>query len=168
MSKKGYLIGAIIVIVVVFFILFSGGSDVPEVVIKSFKANLSPISESNISGTATVTDMEGKAKVVINLVGASEGSELPVHFHLGTCAELGEVKFPLNPIQNGISETILEISTEELNSNLPLALNVHESVNKMDVNVSCGDLTLDTAEDNGASGTVEEGSGEEVTDPAVE
>lgn len=159
MSKKGYIIGAIVVVVIVLFILLSGGSNKSEVAVKSFTATLAAQNESGISGTATVTDMDGKAKVVVNLTGAPAEGEHPAHLHMGSCSTLGEPKFALTPIVNGTSETVLEVSVDEIEAGLPLALNVHKSATEEGVYVACGDLTLDSSNE---SETPVENEGETV------
>lgn len=165
MSKKGYIIGAIVLVVIVAFILLSGGNEKPEVVVKSFSATIAALNESGLSGTATVTDVEGKAKVVVSLTGTQASAAEPAHLHMGTCANLGEPKFPLTPVVNGASETVLEVSVDEISANLPLALNIHKSETEMDANVACGDLVLDTASENGAGGTVLEGDETPLENP---
>ncbi|MEK7138093.1 MAG: hypothetical protein AAB787_01150 [Patescibacteria group bacterium] len=168
MSKKGYIIGAIVLVVIVLFILLSGGNDKPEVVVKSFSATIAALNESGLSGTARVTDSEGKAKVVVNLTGTQASAAEPAHLHIGTCTNLGEPKYALSPIVNGVSETVLDVSVDEVSANLPLALNIHKSETEMDANIACGDLVLDSAVENKIEDTVPTGDETPLENPEIQ
>src|SRR3989344_1502871 len=102
--------------------------------------NLSEQNESSQSGTATLTEANGKVKVALKLSGAPKDIAQPAHVHVGACPEVGAVKYPLNSPVNGMSETILDVTFAALKSQLPLAINVHKSAAQSNVYVSCGDL----------------------------
>jgi hypothetical protein len=75
---------------------------------------LSPQSNSGESGTATLIKQgEKQTKVTLDVTGAS-GSQ-PVHIHKGTCAQLDQnPAFPLSPVVNGKSETVVNASLDDL------------------------------------------------------
>lgn len=103
--------------------------------------SMSEQNDSGIGGEATITEVEGKAVVNLILVVYPTGLAQPAHIHLGSCSDLGVVKYPLSSPVDGLSETNLGISVKELLSGLPLAVNVHKSATEAGVYVSCGDIT---------------------------
>jgi hypothetical protein len=96
-------------------------------------------------GTTTLTDVSGKTKVVLNYTGAPKDIVQPAHIHTGSCANLGGVVYPLNYPVNGASETTLDVSIDQLLSQLPLAINVHKSAGEITVYTACGDIKNTTA-----------------------
>ena len=126
------------------------GEDLPTkvdgaVVVKPFSIekylmiDLSSQNDSGESGTATITEEEGKAKVVLSLSGSLAAPQ-PAHIHTGSCADLGGVKYPLTSPVSGVSETMLDVSANDILSQLPLAINVHKSVEEISTYVACGDI----------------------------
>lgn len=103
---------------------------------------LSEQSSSDESGVATLAQVDGKVKVTLSLTGAGEDVVQPAHIHVGTCPDVGAVKYPLTSPVNGKSEITLDVTLAQLRSELPLAINVHKSVAEASVYVSCGDLVL--------------------------
>ncbi|MDO8504493.1 MAG: DUF4382 domain-containing protein [Candidatus Liptonbacteria bacterium] len=116
------------------------------------KFNLSSQNNSGIAGAATLENTDGKVKVtfkldsvptgVLGLLGVSIGSPHPAHIHLGSCATLGAVKYPLNSTVDGKSETTINASLADLKAQLPLAVNVHKSPEESGVYVACADIKL--------------------------
>ncbi len=146
MSKKSYLIGAIVFIVVIIFIL-AGGSDKTEpdggdVATKdnSVTVTLTSQNESGISGTAILSETEGKTKVVLNLIGGPTEGSHPAHIHMGTCVNLGGVKYPLTNAVGGSSETLLDVSMADLKGAGSLLVNVHKSESESSTYVACGEI----------------------------
>ncbi|TSC82587.1 MAG: hypothetical protein G01um101420_254 [Parcubacteria group bacterium Gr01-1014_20] len=153
MTKNSLIIGGIVVVVLVVVFFAMGGystsdnTDGDSMESKSeVSVTLSTQNASGISGTATISDVDGKAKVVLSLTGAPAEISEPAHIHIGSCAEIGAVKYPLISVLGGVSETILEVSTETLLGSLPLAINVHKSAEEVSVYVACGDLLASLAE----------------------
>lgn len=107
---------------------------------KSVVVSLSAQNNSGISGSATLTDMNGSTLVVINFDGAPVDVAQPMHIHTGSCATIGGVVYPLTSAVNGVSETTLNVPLSAILSQLPLALNVHKSAEEMSTYVACGDL----------------------------
>lgn len=108
--------------------------------IKEALVELAEISASSESGTAKISEVDGKVKVAVELNGAPATTPQPAHIHVGTCPGVGDVKYPLTNVVNGKSETVLETTFDALMAELPLALNVHKSTPLIKTYVSCGDL----------------------------
>ncbi len=104
------------------------------------KVTLSEQNSSPESGTATLTDKDGKVLVTLEVNGTPTGIEQPAHIHVGACPNPGAVKYPLSPVLNGKSETTLNVTMEQLMKELPLAVNVHKSQQEAKVYVACGDI----------------------------
>lgn len=94
---------------------------------------------SGVSGAAQLIGEAGKTKVVIEVTGFGT-EDMPAHIHAGSCPTPGEVKFPLNSVKNGKSETIIDVELKELIPELPLAINLHKSASDMQTYTACGDL----------------------------
>ena len=143
MSKKGYIIGAIVIVVIVLFILFSGSGkqNSSTTATKSLQITIAAQNNSGISGNAVITDVDGKSKVVVSVTGAPADIEEPAHLHVGSCANLGDPKYTLAPVINGTAETVLPVSPDELIKELPLAINIHKSAAEVGTYIACGDLT---------------------------
>lgn len=94
--------------------------------------------DSGVSGEATLTSQgEDKTKVELDLEGGEEGAAHPVHVHAGTCDELGDVEHPLTDVEDGTSETTIDVPLKELQDG-EFAINAHESAEKIDNYVACG------------------------------
>ncbi|MEK7103628.1 MAG: hypothetical protein AAB870_04745 [Patescibacteria group bacterium] len=117
------------------------------------KVVLAAQNDSGESGTATLTDVNGQVQVDINVVGEPDGANQPAHIHSGACPTPGDVQYPLTPVVNGTSRTMIGISMESLFKRFPLAINIHKSTADMKAYIACGDIKADSA----ASVSVEEG-----------
>ncbi len=95
---------------------------------------------SGQSGTATFQKEGDQTKVSLSMVGKSFSSPQPAHIHVGECPKPGSVKYPLNNVINGKSETVIAVKIEDLFSMLPLAINVHKSTEEASIYTACGDL----------------------------
>lgn len=95
--------------------------------------------KSGQSGTVTLSEVDGKLKVVISLAGKNATPE-PAHIHLGKCPNPGAVKYPLANVVNGQSETLLDITLSDFLSVGDLAVNVHKSAQAMGTYMACGDI----------------------------
>ncbi len=96
-------------------------------------------SNSGENGKAAIKDEDGKAEIYIELSNYPSNPQ-PAHIHTGSCSNLGAVKYPLSAVVNGKSETKLNISAEQLLSQLPLAVNVHKSAAEIKAYAACGDI----------------------------
>lgn len=111
-------------------------------------APVEPISiklvEQNKSGETGVVDIspvEGKTKVMITITGKKSTVPQPAHIHGGMCPKPDAIKYALSDVVGGLSETILDVSMEDLLKQGQLAVNVHKSAAEAAVYVSCGDIT---------------------------
>jgi Ice-binding-like len=102
------------------------------------KVVLNAQNNSGQSGFATIFDVAGKAKVILNIVGQPAKVVEPAHIHFGSCAQLGAVEYPLSNVGTGSSQTILSVSLVELVAQ-PFAINVHKSAAETGIYVACGD-----------------------------
>jgi hypothetical protein len=93
-------------------------------------------------GTATLTEVNGKVNVSLNIMGAPTGVSQPAHIHMGACPNPGSVVYPLTSPVNGRSETTLNVTLAQLKAQLPLAVNVHKSTTMAGTYVACGNLSL--------------------------
>src|SRR5205809_5566005 len=99
---------------------------------------MTALNNSGQSGTATLTPVDGKTRVQIELANPAPEAQ-PVHIHSGSCSKLGSVQHPLSNVVNGRSETTVDVSLAGLLSS-PSAINVHRSMSQAGVYVSCGDI----------------------------
>lgn len=94
---------------------------------------------SGESGTATLEAVSsGMVRVTIELENAPAEPQ-PAHIHSGSCAELGDVVYPLTNVEGGSSETDVAVSLEELQGG-EFAVNVHQSEADIGTYVACGDI----------------------------
>jgi hypothetical protein len=98
---------------------------------------LAPLSASGQGGTATFRAVEGKTIVRIELRGAPPTAQ-PAHIHAGQCPGVGEVRYQLGSVVNGISETTLSVPLTKVLSEFPVAVNVHASSRDVATYVACG------------------------------
>lgn len=114
----------------------------PSAMMSDVTVVLSEQNKSGESGTATLSEKDGKVKVTLNMTGAPKDVAQPAHIHIGKCPDVGAVKYPLTSPVNGTSETMLDVTFAQLKSELPLGINVHKSATEASVYVSCGDVVL--------------------------
>lgn len=146
-----YAVAGILVLVAVWYFVFNKPSEIiaPESAttepIMASEEVFIPLLEQNNSGEsgkASLSEVDGKVKVTLTTVGAPAGVTQPAHIHVGTCPDVGAVTYPLTSVVDGMSETILDVSLDQLKSELPLGINVHKSVAEASIYVSCGDLVF--------------------------
>lgn len=107
---------------------------------KDVTVSLNALSDSGEQGTAVLSDVDGKTKVTVLISGAPTTAQ-PMHIHTGSCPTPGAVTYPLTSLTNGSSETVLDVPLATIMSQLPLAINVHQSATELKTFVSCGDIT---------------------------
>jgi len=100
---------------------------------------LQAIHQSGAAGQAKIEEVDGQARVTINLTGLSREVPQPVHLQRGDCSSLGESIYTLSPVINGVSETTLTVALAAIVNNLPLALSVYRS-DTLTETVACGDI----------------------------
>ena len=100
---------------------------------------LSAMASSSEKGKVTLTPtLAGKVQVSIKL--DKNASVQSAHIHSGTCNNLGTIKYSLNSVVNGKSETTLNTSLAQLILQIPLAVDVHKSASQTSSVVACTDL----------------------------
>src|SRR5258708_148783 len=145
-DKGLMLLAAIAAIIVAGFSIFAYRAQSPAVmptpatVVKTL--NLSADNNSGQTGTATLSEVDGKVTVTLNLTGEATGASEPAHIHLGSCPNPGAVKYPLSSVVNGTSVTTLDVTLDQLKAMEPLAINVHKSASQINWYISCGNLNL--------------------------
>lgn len=137
MSKNLTWVLTLVVIVIVAFWVY-GSNKAPK--IEDIVIQMSAQNDSGQNGTATISEADGKASVVLSMSSLVDSNDQPAHIHLGTCANIGGVKYPLTNIKDGSSETLLDVSIADLLSQGELAINAHKSVAEVSVYTSCGDI----------------------------
>ena len=106
----------------------------------SVQAALLERENSGQSGTVTITDENGKTKVSINITPGPKDLPQPANIHSGDCTGLGSLKYMLNDIVNGKSETILTPSLHFIHGQGETSLHIGKSKTLSSVHVVCGDL----------------------------
>lgn len=99
-----------------------------------------PLGGFSGSVAVVLTPKGEKTEVVITMVGGSAGGKHPAHIHVGACPMPGAVKYPLSPVVNGTSVTMVDASIEQLWGMLPLAINVHKSATEAKIYLACADI----------------------------
>lgn len=89
---------------------------------------------------ASDDDDDDDAQQPMMPVMASGTGAYPAHIHVGSCPTPGAVKYPLNPVVNGKSKTLIDVSVGDLVKGLPLAVNLHKSATELATSVACGNL----------------------------
>ena len=104
------------------------------------ESRLAAQNNSGETGTATLTKQaDNQTKVVLSVAGAPASAQ-PVHIHKGTCSSLDpKPAFPLSPLVNGRSESVVNASLDELTKG-GYAINGHKSAQEVSTYVFCGNL----------------------------
>ena len=114
----------------------------PTTSVMESSIQLAEQNDSSQSGTAVLTENNGKVTVTLNVTGGASGVAQPAHIHAGACPDVGAVAYPLTDVVDGQSETVLDVSLADLAGKQPLGINVHKSAKEVKVYVACGDLNL--------------------------
>jgi hypothetical protein len=119
---------------------------------ESVTINLKAQNNSGENGTATLIPEGTRTKVIINLPHAPTGIAQPAHIHPGTCTNLNpRPKWPLANVIDGKSETVVPVSLSTIQAGT-YAINVHKSKERMGIYVSCGNIPLTHAKQEGNVG----------------
>jgi len=101
---------------------------------------LTPQNNSGESGTAVLTEVGAKTKVVVAVNGAPAGVGQPMHIHKGTCANLDPAPaFGLTTLTDGKSETTVDVPLTNLQQG-GYAINGHKSAQDAKTYVFCGNI----------------------------
>lgn len=113
----------------------------PQAPLNSIDITLNELNSSGESGTANLTEVNGKVIIAVNLNGEPKDEIQPMHIHEGTCPGVGKVIYPLNYPQNGASTTMLDTTFGNMKPIRPLSITVH-SLKDLKVYVACGEIPL--------------------------
>lgn len=116
------------------------GTVVPTTVMLKKSVTLASENKSGQYGTAVLEEVDGKVKVMIDLIGTKYQAAQPAHIHIGVCPGVGAVKYPLTNVVAGKSTTVLTVSMADLAAAGPLAINIHKSAADASVYTACGGL----------------------------
>lgn len=151
MNKSLLIVGAIGILLIAGFLYLQSTSqtqapttvDQADVMMeeKQLVVNLSEQNDSGEVGVATLTEKDGKVTVSLVVDGYQPNAQ-PAHIHTGACPSPGAVIYPLTNVVDGNSETVLDVTLADLESQLPLAVNVHKSATEANIYTSCGDLSF--------------------------
>ena len=132
----------LVVVFVALLVAGCGSSSVGAGPIET-KISLAAQNGSGESGTATLTKVDDRTKVVIELRNSSAGAiaqAQPAHIHKGSCAKLDPTPaYALADIQAGKSTTTVPISLSDLETGA-YAINVHKSAAQLKTYVACGNI----------------------------
>jgi len=94
----------------------------------------------DLNGRAAITDLkDGRVRVIVKITDIFPFKEgKPIHIHEGTCEALGSVKYPLNNVGGGVSNTLLDLTLDQLLRERPLAINILQSPEG--ISIACGNL----------------------------
>lgn len=134
--------------------------------------DMKEVDDSGQSGSADITTDGEQVTVAIEIDAGEEGVPQPAHIHEGSCQELGDVAYPLNPVEDGQSESTADVSMSELLAG-EYAINVHLSEDDLETHVACGTLPLigggqDEAADDEEEDAAEDEDGDEASDEGDE
>lgn len=117
----------------------STGASVKEY--KTLKVDLKQLNNSGINGTANLEDLKGnKTKVKVSLFGQNLPDTTLVYIFAGNCSEIGKLKFPLVSPKKGDSETTLEKTVSEIQSQKPLSIVAIKSLKEIKTHLACGEI----------------------------
>lgn len=109
---------------------------------QGFSIVLGQQNNSRETGLATIEGVDNKTKITLTLVEFPKKIKQPAHVHLGSCSDPGEVKYPLNNVVDGKSETTIDVDVNKFIKEFPMIVNIHKSIEEANLYVSCGYLLL--------------------------
>ncbi len=115
-------------------------------------------------GEAVLRDFEGKTSVTAVVSSFAKDVEQPIQISQGTCAKPGELVYSLTSLKQngttgttgtdlGVSDTILDVSLDDLLAKGPLAISVRKTAEEAHVSVACGEIILAAPTDGTATTT---------------
>ena len=151
MVRKGTCVIAVVVVV-----LATGcGSGSKSSGSGPMTVTLAEQSGSGESGTATLTKVGDRTKVVVELQGmsATMGSPpQPAHIHNGSCANLDPTPvYALADAKDGKSTSTVDAKLDDLTKDA-FVINIHKSAAQIKTYVACGDIGTGTSDSGGSSG----------------
>lgn len=92
------------------------------------------------TGRATLTDLGGKTRVVVDVSPAMANAQ-PIHIHMGTCNAVGAISDKLADVVVGKSTTEIEKPLAEIASGGKV-INVHLSASEIRTYTACGEIPV--------------------------
>lgn len=106
----------------------------------SANITLDTLNDSGVSGAAKIEEQEGDEVKVTIEVTPNGNLAMPAHIHIGQCGDtLGDVKYPLSDVDNGKSETTVEVKFADLETG-GFAINLHKSADDAETYTACGNI----------------------------
>ena len=106
----------------------------------SANITLDTLNGSGVSGAAKIEEEPGGMVKVTIEVTPNGNLKMPAHIHIGQCgATLGAVKYPLNDVDNGKSETVVTVKFADLETG-GFAVNLHKSAADIKTYTACGNI----------------------------
>jgi hypothetical protein len=136
--KRSISLLALAAIIITSMGIATGASMAP----KSASANLKAEHGSKESGTATLSAVGAKTKVVVSVSGEPAGASQPAHIHSGKCnpdSALGGVVYPLSNVVGGKSTTWISAPLATVLSK-GTVINIHKSKTEIAKYVACGTI----------------------------
>jgi hypothetical protein len=94
---------------------------------------------SGQSGTAVLTAVgDARTRIAVEL-SSPPGPAQPSHVHSGTCDEIGPVVEPLESVEDGKAESVVQMSLDELQRG-GLLVHAHKSEGEPKVSVACAEI----------------------------
>lgn len=103
-------------------------------------APANPLNDSDQKGKVYWRDDNGKVTVTVSISPGKSNDPQPAFLQSGDCNTPGETKYNLNSVIDGNSQTVLEVSLSEFESQLPLTMTIHTSQTD-DALASCAQIT---------------------------
>ena len=106
----------------------------------SITIKIAALNGSGESGTATLTPMGDRTRVVIGITGENATGKQPAHIHKGRCPSVNPAPwFPLKDVVLGKSNTVVDAPLSAILKTAS-AINIHESAKNLTKYVACGDI----------------------------
>jgi hypothetical protein len=117
-----------------------GGAMNHALVARHIVVKLNAIGGSGESGTATLDQNVGGTGTTVKLsLHGGTAAPQPAHIHVGVCGSNGPIKWPLKPVTEGKSTTVVPAALGVIMST-GTYVNVHKSPKDLATIVSCGNI----------------------------
>lgn len=99
-------------------------------------------------GTVVAFSQAGGTEIDMFLKPGPPGAAQPAFIRTGKCNDLGSIRYSLNPIVDGVSKTFFGVRFVDFKKEKG-ALNVHKSIQDLDISVACGLIAPEDVEGRG-------------------
>lgn len=118
-----------------------GGEEMEKV-----EVDLEAQNDSGQDGTATLEADGDNTTVTIEIKAGADGGAQAAHIHAGTCDALGDIKYPLEKVENGMSTSTVDVKFDDLMSGDARVINVHKDASDTSDSVACGEFEAQNGE----------------------